>query len=269
MRIENLLAMIISAVGIGASLFVGRQFLSKRAATTQKALKTGESRLVPVFAWLTALLVIFTLWVSERERASRLAQARAARVAALRFDSSRVAQTTQRTEAVAAIVAARVEAANDTTAAARRLPRVDPAAVTRTVGGVVNEQTLRRLEGTRILWVDDHPDNNGYEQDAFRSLGVGLEMELTTDGALEAARRQRFDLIVSDASRQDVRDAGLRLIKALRESGNSTPVIIYRAASNDSTRQQAISAGAVTETTDPEVLFTTAVRILERPSANP
>jgi CheY-like chemotaxis protein len=269
MVIENVLAMILSIVGIGASLFVGRQFLSKRADTTRYASKTGKSGLVPVFAWLTGIIAVLTFLISTRTRNLQEAQQREALASAIRSDSSRAIGATQRTEAVAAIVAARVEAASDTTAAARRLPRVDPGAITRTVGGVVNEQTLRRLEGTRILWVDDHPDNNGYEQDAFRSLGVGLEMELSTEGALEAVRRQRFDLIVSDASRQGVRDAGLRLIKALRESGNNTPVIIYRAASNDSTRQQAISAGAVTETADPEVLFTTAVPILERPRANP
>src|SRR6516162_5950761 len=74
------------------------------------------------------------------------------------------------------------------------------------------------LEGARLLWVDDHPENISYEQRALSALGVNVDLALSTDGALESVRRQKYDLILSDIARTR-QDSGLILLRKLREQG--------------------------------------------------
>ncbi|MGW8727881.1 hypothetical protein ACWGNF_17850 [Streptomyces sp. NPDC055808] len=89
-------------------------------------------------------------------------------------------------------------------------------------------RTLRR-----ILWVDDHPENNTYEAEQLRTLGVTVDIAKSTAEAHRAMLRtpEPFDAIVSDMGRQeggaDNANAGLDLIHEIRSRGDGVPVFIY------------------------------------------
>lgn len=90
----------------------------------------------------------------------------------------------------------------------------------------------------RILWVDDHPENNFYEIKALRDRDVTVELVKSTDECLGAIRSARtpFGAIISDMGRREEdgkehSDAGLELIGRLREQEIDTPVIVYASAS--------------------------------------
>jgi CheY-like chemotaxis protein len=81
--------------------------------------------------------------------------------------------------------------------------------------------------------VDDQPTNNVLEMKALEGLGFSIDMVVSTDEALrDIAKAGKYDVIISDMSRQDDDEAGKTLIRRLREIGDETPVIIY--SSNDS-----------------------------------
>lgn len=59
----------------------------------------------------------------------------------------------------------------------------------------------RRLQGSRVLWVDDRPSNNVFERQALEALGIQIDLSTSTEDALEKIRRRSYDLIISDMGR--------------------------------------------------------------------
>lgn len=92
------------------------------------------------------------------------------------------------------------------------------------------------LRARRVLWVDDHPQNNQYAINALKSQGIEVVECLSTIKALEETNRQEFDAIITDQLRYEggVRkdEAGYELIRALRENGVQSPVILSTASPN-------------------------------------
>jgi PleD family two-component response regulator len=56
---------------------------------------------------------------------------------------------------------------------------------------------------SRILWVDDRPENNIYERRAFEALGFSFVLALSTAEALEVLESQQFAAIISDIGRKE------------------------------------------------------------------
>jgi CheY-like chemotaxis protein len=81
--------------------------------------------------------------------------------------------------------------------------------------------------GKGVLWVDDHPENNDTPAQILRSNGVEITFALSTEEALEALKKHPFDLIISDMGRGPNPSAGLDLLRAIRQQGITTPVIIF------------------------------------------
>lgn len=112
----------------------------------------------------------------------------------------------------------------------------------------------------RILWVDDHPSDNQHERRAFRALGIEVVNCLGTREALDALRRDDFDLIVSDMGREnDPEDDGWVTLRHLRhiKQYTSVPVIFYHGNHDDNSKRDmmARAAGAIGATTEPGKLF--------------
>ncbi len=61
----------------------------------------------------------------------------------------------------------------------------------------------------RILWVDDRPENNVYERQAFEAQGIELSLALSTDAALELLKTNKFAVIISDMGRKEGSQEGL------------------------------------------------------------
>lgn len=108
----------------------------------------------------------------------------------------------------------------------------------------VGTRTLRK-----VLWVDDHPENNAYEAEQLRSLGVSVEIAKSTAEAQRAMRRhpESFDVIVSDMGRNENgtynANAGIDLIRELRGQGLGVPIFIYASTRQAERAAEIVAAG--------------------------
>ena len=83
--------------------------------------------------------------------------------------------------------------------------------------------TDQRTVGTRILWVDDIPKNNALEVKSVTTV-------LSTREAEAVLEQQGADIILSDMGRPEGRDAGIDLLRRLREAGDDVPYGFYTSA---------------------------------------
>ena len=88
------------------------------------------------------------------------------------------------------------------------------------------ELVKRVLQGAAVLWVDDRPENNAYEQRVLTALGMRLDHARSTAEALAKVGRSGYDVILSDMARS-MPDSGLGLLRKLREGGCRTEVVFY------------------------------------------
>jgi CheY-like chemotaxis protein len=88
----------------------------------------------------------------------------------------------------------------------------------------------------KILWVDDNPENNAIPIQKLIQDGDLVVKARSTSEGLEIATASNFDLIISDMGRTEngnyVPDAGLLLLRALRDSNIPTPLIFLTTRGN-------------------------------------
>lgn len=130
--------------------------------------------------------------------------------------------------------------------------RVDIAAAT---DDVVTLNIVPTFARTRVLWVDDRPENNRFLGEALRTLGMTVDTVLNTASALTAVQRTQYDLIISDLGRGTERQAGFTLLTNLRQRGDSIPFIVYTGQVSNANHAEALQRGAVGLTNIPETLL--------------
>ena len=130
-----------------------------------------------------------------------------------------------------------------------------PRAAAESVVGTVTSTSLRRVEGSTVLWVDDRPQNNRYERQALEALGIGFVLSTSTEDALARTQHQSFDAIVSDMGRPPDPRAGYTLLDALRKRGDYPPFIIYAGSRSPEHIAEAKRRGALGCTNQPQELF--------------
>ena len=123
-------------------------------------------------------------------------------------------------------------------------------------------RTQRRLQGARILWVDDRPNNNRFERQALEALGIDIDVSTSTEDALEKVRRRSYDLIISDMGRPPDARAGYTLLDQLRRTGNQTPFVIYAGSRAPEHVAEARAHGAIGSTNMPQELITMVTNVL-------
>jgi len=127
------------------------------------------------------------------------------------------------------------------------------------------------VEGAHILGVDPKPANNVYEQNVLRSFGVFVDLAESTSTAMELAAVASYDAVISNMERQGESaepaadgkslPAGLVLLRRLRESGNTAPLIFYIMHLDPS---RGTPAGAFAITNRPDHLLHSVMDVLER-----
>jgi CheY-like chemotaxis protein len=122
--------------------------------------------------------------------------------------------------------------------------------VSRTTQKQSNEQWRNR-----ILWVDDRPNNNIHERQAFEAQGLQFKLALSTDEALEALKNEKFAAIISDMGRKEGPQEGYVLLEKLRQSGNKTPFVIYAGSNLPEHKRMARERGALGSTNRAQELF--------------
>lgn len=79
----------------------------------------------------------------------------------------------------------------------------------------------------RLLWVDDHPENNNVEKAFLEKHNITVYQVTSTEAALTSLSLYQYEAIISDMGRDREVLAGLDLLKTLRERGNQTPFLMY------------------------------------------
>lgn len=130
---------------------------------------------------------------------------------------------------------------------------------------VITEQAIAdKTEKTikSVLWVDDHPENHIQLIEQLNNKDVSVIQEKTTDDAISRLSTSKFDLIITDMHRiefgQVHHEAGMELIKAVRERELSTPVVVFFGRSRKPVyryKDIAMKAGANLVTSSPTELM--------------
>ncbi len=124
----------------------------------------------------------------------------------------------------------------------------------------VTRGTPSKHQLERILWVDDTPSNNAYEVAQLQTLGVHVtQAKSTGEGVATVQSEMPFDAVVSDMGRAETSgynsEAGLDLIRQLRERSYTGPIFIYATRRATGRRDEIIAAGANGVTASPTELF--------------
>jgi CheY-like chemotaxis protein len=116
---------------------------------------------------------------------------------------------------------------------------------------------------SRVLWVDDRPQNNTYERKAMESMGIQFTLAETTDEALRILSTQRFAAIISDMGRREGPREGYKLLEAIRAKDATTPFFIYAGSRAPQHRQEAALRGAQGTTNRVDELVDMVTRSLQ------
>ena len=115
------------------------------------------------------------------------------------------------------------------------------------------EQSNTKL--TTILWVYDRPANNTYEREAFSSLGINIDLALSTNEALEKLKMKNYSAIISDMGRVEGPREGYVLLEKVRITNKATPYFIYARSNRKNHKQEAEYRGAQGTTNNPKELI--------------
>jgi CheY-like chemotaxis protein len=114
------------------------------------------------------------------------------------------------------------------------------------------------VEGARILWADDAPDNNRDECQMLAALGAMVRQVRSTDEAL-GELHGTWDLVLSDVDRDGIADAGLQMLGRLPPG--APPVVFYVGRVDGS---KPVPRGAFGIADRPETLLHLVLDVLER-----
>jgi CheY-like chemotaxis protein len=138
-------------------------------------------------------------------------------------------------------------------------PKAKAATVARTLARAFDSRGRSKLQGKKILWVDDQPSSIALEIQGFEALGAAITQRGDTDSALKALSADKFDLVISDMGRPPDDRAGYTLLEKMRQLGQRTPFLIYSGSKKPEHVAEAQKRGAQGATNDPEELLDLAL----------
>jgi CheY-like chemotaxis protein len=110
--------------------------------------------------------------------------------------------------------------------------------------------------------VDDRPENNVNERNAFEAMGITFSLALSTNEALAQISNRRFAAIISDMGRKEGPREGYVLLDELRSGGNDIPLFFYSASNLPEHKHETIEHGGQGSTNNPQELFQMVMRAL-------
>jgi CheY-like chemotaxis protein len=140
----------------------------------------------------------------------------------------------------------------------------DMKVIVQTVQQAVPPNEAERFSESKVLWVDDHPENNLYELRAFEAIGLQFALAGSTEEALRILRDNSIAAIISDMSRPPDPRAGYKLLDTLRARGDKTPFVIYTGSRAQEYKNETTEHGGQGCTNRPDELFTLVTRAIIR-----
>lgn len=121
------------------------------------------------------------------------------------------------------------------------------------------EQPLRLSEPSeitgRILWVDDHPQNNQKEQAFLQQQRIAVYNTSSSHDALMLLAMYHYDVVISDMGRNGDPLAGFKLVETMRQRGDQTPFVMYTIVPSDAQRMLLAEHGGQGVAVDTETLY--------------
>jgi PAS domain S-box-containing protein len=106
-----------------------------------------------------------------------------------------------------------------------------------------------RLDGLRVLVVDDEPDARSLVREILRQHGAEVRVADSAAEARAALRSEQLDVIVSDIGMPD--EDGYSFIRRVRADGSRTPAVALTAYASQQDAQRAFVAGFQKHVTKP------------------
>jgi CheY-like chemotaxis protein len=128
---------------------------------------------------------------------------------------------------------------------------------------VAESAAKANVANSRVLWVDDNPDNNVYEMNALEALGVRFDTVTSTKEALERLTSSKYQLVITDYARRDDPKGGETLLADLHNIKDAPPLIIYSSGWTPEREKDVKAKGAFGETNRPVELFQLAISALQ------
>jgi DNA-binding NtrC family response regulator len=94
------------------------------------------------------------------------------------------------------------------------------------------------------VWIDDHHDNNRSERALLADEGIRFLLADSNDEVLGLIASGSVDLVISDMSRHNDPEAGLKFLKLLRSRNYDVSVIFYVGHREAEAIGQAMKLGA-------------------------
>ena len=116
----------------------------------------------------------------------------------------------------------------------------------------------------QILLVDDRPENNTYERQAFEAMGIRFTLALSTDDAFERLAQNRYAAIISDVGRREGPREGYVLLDRLRQQGDQTPLFFYASSNAPEYKHEARQHGGQGCTNNAQELFNMVTKAVIR-----
>jgi CheY-like chemotaxis protein len=117
----------------------------------------------------------------------------------------------------------------------------------------------------QILWVDDNPENNRYEREAFQAQGVAVSLATSTAQGLALLKTNKFSAIISDMGRREGPNEGYVLLDKVREIGMKTPFFIYSSSNAPEHTRAAVERGAQGSTNKARELYQMVMKAILNP----
>jgi CheY-like chemotaxis protein len=119
-----------------------------------------------------------------------------------------------------------------------------------------------------ILWVDDRPENNSYERQAFETMGLQFTLALSTEEAFQRLSQTKYAAIISDMGRREGPREGYVLLDRLRKEGNYTPLFFYASSNATEHKRETHEHGGQGCTNNAQELFEMVTRaVIKRQTA--